>query len=176
MPTKDIRLPAKTCLLLLLSFALLSVAYPQSTSKNDKQEAQRTKIKDLVDSQRYTFEAEMVMPARGRSRPLTGDSYDLQIGKTAIVSYLPYFGEAYSAPLDPTRAGIQFTSKKFHYTAIPKKDGGWNVIIKTDDLQDDWQLSLSISVDGYASLQVNGGNRQSITFTGRIAAPKMKSS
>jgi hypothetical protein len=158
--------------LLLLALALLSTTQAQSPSRKDKQQAQRTQIKNLVDSQHYVFNAQMALPMAGHSRQLTGDYYDLEVGKTTIISYLPFFGRAYSAPIDPAKGGIQFTSKKFDYTATPKKSGGWNVLIKPKDLQDDWQLSLDITIDGYATLQVNGGNRQPISFTGVIVASK----
>lgn len=147
-----------TILLLLLGFG--ATAHAQS------------RIRSLVDSQRYTFDAQIAMPMTGHTIQLTGDSYDLEISKTTIVSYLPFFGRAYSAPLDPARAGIQFTSKDFDYTATPKKKGGWDVLIKTKDMQDAWQLSLNITADGYATLNVTGGNRQPISFTGTIVPTK----
>jgi hypothetical protein len=172
MPNAAIPAPIRIYGLLLLSFVLLSTTQAQSPSKKDKQQAQRTQIKDLVDSQHYVFNAQIAMPISGRTFQLTGDYYDLEIGKTTILSYLPYYGRAYSAPLDPARAGIQFTSKNFDYTATAKKNGGWDVLIKPKDVQDDWQLSLNITTDGYATLQANGGNRQPISFTGTIGPPQ----
>ncbi len=158
---------------ILLLFLIIGAAAPaQSPSKEEKQQAQQAQIKALVDSQHYTFDAQIAMPMNGHTVQLTGEYYDLEIGKTTILSYLPYYGRAYSAPLDPARAGIQFTSKDFDYTATPKKKGGWDVLIKTKDMQDAWQLSLNITADGYATLQVNGGNRQPISFSGTIVPTK----
>jgi hypothetical protein len=128
-----------------------------------------------VDSQHYVFNAQMAMPLGGRTLQLTGDYYDLKITKDIISSNLPYYGRAYSAPLDPAKAGVQFTSKKFDYKSIPRKKGGWDILIRTNDMQEDWQLSLTITQDGYANLQVNGGSRQGISFTGMIdAVPQQK--
>jgi hypothetical protein len=107
----------------------------------------------------------------GRVRQLTPD-YDLKITKSSIVSYLPYFGRAYSAPLDPTQGGIQFTSKDFEYTATPRNKGGWDVLIKPKDYRDVQQMTLTISSTGYATLQVTSINRQPISFNGYIRAPK----
>ena len=158
--------------IILLLFVVAGTTHAQSPSKKERQQARQLQIRSLVDSQHYTFNAEIAMPMTGRTIQLTGDSYDLEIGSASILSYLPYFGRAYSAPLDPARAGIQFTTKNFEYTATPGSGGGWNVLIKTKDLQDAWQLSLNITADGYATLQVTGGNRQPISFSGTIVPTK----
>ena len=111
----------------------------------------------------------------GRTRQLTPD-YDLRVSKTEITSYLPYFGRAYTPPIDPSRGGIQFTSKDFDYTATPRKKGGWDVTIKPKDYQDVQQMSLNISASGYATLQVTSSSRQPISFNGYIKAPRVKKS
>ena len=107
----------------------------------------------------------------GRTRQLTSD-YDVKVTKAQVVSYLPYFGRAYSAPIDPSQGGIQFTSKDFDYTTTPRKKGGWDIQLKPKDYRDVQQMSLSITEDGYASLQVTSTNRQLISFTGYITAIK----
>jgi hypothetical protein len=169
------QIPIKLAILFLLMPGFVQIIHAQSPpSKQDKQQARKLLIKNLVDSQHYVFNAQVAMPLGGHTIQLTGDYYDLKISRDAVVSYLPYYGRAYSAPLDPTQSGIQFTSKKFDYTSTPRKKGGWDILIKTKDKQDNWQLSLGISEDGYANLQVNGGNRQAISFTGAIAAPQQK--
>src|ERR1700755_2702852 len=108
--------------LLLLAAGSHTIARAQ-TPKPDKKAEKKAAIKDLVESQHYDFRAQTVMPMGGRSRQLTSD-YDVKVNKESIVSYLPYFGRAYSAPIDPTKGGIQFTSKDFGYTITPGKKGG----------------------------------------------------
>ncbi|MHA4806557.1 DUF4251 domain-containing protein [Flavitalea flava] len=158
--------------LCILAVCLFYIVPAQST-KQDKQAAKETAIKNLVDSQSYVFKAQSAMPMSGRTRQLTSD-YDLKVTKSSIICYLPYFGRAYSAPIDPTQGGIQFTSKDFDYTVTARKKGGWDVQIKPKDKRDVQQLSLSISQDGYASLQVTSTNRQMISFNGYITAIKQK--
>ncbi|HEY4061090.1 MAG TPA: DUF4251 domain-containing protein [Puia sp.] len=165
----------KTIPLLLIAAALPFLA-PAQSSKADKKAAQQAAIKQLVESQHYDFKAQTAMPMRGPTRQLTSD-YDLKVTKEAIVSYLPYFGQAYTAPIDPSKGGIQFTSKDFNYTITNGKKGGWDIRIKPKDYRDVQQLSLSISEDGYATLQVTSTSRQPISFYGMIAAirqPKQK--
>ena len=168
MPTSKKLLLAP--LLVLFFFHQPAAGFAQST-KAEKQAAKTAAIKNLVDSQSYVFKAQSAMPMSGRSRQLTSD-YDLKVTKDQVVSYLPYFGRAYSAPIDPSQGGIQFTSKDFDYTTTPRKKGGWDIQIKPKDNRDVQQMSLTISEDGYASLQVTSINRQPISFSGYITAVK----
>ena len=129
--------------------------------------AQTKNAKALVDSQDYVFKAWTALPMSGMVRNLTYD-YDLKITKKAIASYLPYYGEAYVAPMDPSKGGLEFTSKNFSYTVTPGKKDGWTVMIKPNDYPDVQQMILNISSAGYASLQVISTNRQAISFNGAI--------
>ncbi|HTI94274.1 MAG TPA: DUF4251 domain-containing protein [Puia sp.] len=158
-------------------FALLIFLTPFVTSAQsgteDKKAAKLAAIKNMVESQNYIFKAQSASPMGGRVRQLTTD-YDLKVTKETIVSDLPYFGRAYSAPMDPSKGGIQFTSKNFDYTLTPGKKDGWSVLIKPKDYSDVQQMTLTISSTGYASLQVISTNRQPISFNGAVVAPKKK--
>jgi hypothetical protein len=164
---KTIALIKKASLLIVL--AAMSAGAVNAQKSNDKTAA----IKQLVESQNYIFIAQSAMPMGGRTRQLTPD-YDFKITKTAITASLPYFGRAYSAPMDPTQGGINFSTTSFNYTATPRKKGGWDISIKPADAKDVQQLFLSITETGYATLQVTSTNRQAISFSGYIDAIKEK--
>jgi hypothetical protein len=130
-----------------------------------------TTVKNMVESQQYVFKAQFASPTSGVSRSLTSD-YDLTISKNAVISYLPYFGRAYVAPIDPTHGGIMFTSNKFEYKKENSKKDGWDIMIVPKDASDVQKLYLHISSDGYATLQVTSTNRQPISFNGYIEENK----
>ena len=155
--------------LFISAFALL----PLGSMAQEKDSTKTTDVSALVNSRHYIFKAQTATPLSGRLRQLTSE-YDLQVSTDKIVAYLPYFGRAYTAPMDPSKGGIQFTSKDFDYAATEKKKGSWSVSIKTKDLQDEQQLQLNIFSNGTASLQVNSNNRQGISFNGYITAPDQK--
>ena len=136
-----------------------------SSSAQDKD----ADIKGLIDAKRYVFIAQSATPMGGRFVQLTSD-YDLKIRPDSVISYLPYYGRSYSAPLDPTQSGIQFTSTDFEYTQKARKKGGWDIVIKPKDVRDPRQLSLTVSEGGNATLQVVSNDRQAISFSGYIAA------
>lgn len=141
---------------LLLSLALGISAHAQSKS-----------VKNWVESKTYVFKAQTAMPLSGRTRNLTSD-YDLKISPASIVSYLPYYGRAYVAPMDPSQGPLEFTSKDFTYTTTPGKKDGWTITIKPNDYKEVQSMTLSISSEGYATLQVTSTNRQAISFNGTI--------
>jgi len=146
----------------LLPLALSIAAHAQSKS-----------VKALVESKTYVFKAQSALPMSGPARNLTSD-YDLRISPESVISYLPYFGRAYVAPMDPSKSALEFTSKDFTYTATPGKKEGWTVTIKPNDYKGVQLMTLSISSEGYASLQVTSTNRQAISFNGTIVAPRKK--
>jgi len=142
-------------------------------AQNSKQEKKQAAIKALIDSQNYVFKAQSAMPMSGTTRQLNYD-YDLKVSKDTINSYLPYYGRAYTAPMDPTQGGIHFISKDFEYTVTPGKKQGWDIVIKPKDVQDVQMMSLSVSSDGYATLQVTSTSKQPISFNGIITEKKTK--
>ncbi|MEO5593959.1 MAG: DUF4251 domain-containing protein [Chitinophagaceae bacterium] len=157
--------------LVLMIGLLAAVLVPKfSLAQSKKDSLKIAAIKELIANQAYVFKAQSTTPLSGRLRQLTSE-YDLQVAKDTIISHLPYFGRAYSAPINPSDGGIQFTSKDFDYKLTDKKKGGWNVAIKFKDAKDVQQMQLSIFNNGTASLQVISNNRQSISFNGYIAAP-----
>lgn len=127
-------------------------------------------IKSIVPARKYVFRVQSVLPMTGRTRQVAGDGYEVMVSKDTVNSYLPFFGRAYNAPIDPSRNGLDFISTNFEYTETPRKDGGWEISIKPKDNRDVQQLFLSISESGYASLQVTSNNRSPISYNGIVTA------
>lgn len=158
----------KNRLFLIAGIALLSLR-AAAQSADEKASA----VKDMVESKNFVFEAQTALPLRGSIRQLTTE-YDLKVTPTAIVSDLPYFGRAFVAPMNPTQSPLQFTSAKFDYATTPRKNGGWEIVIKPTDHPGVQSMTLTISTAGYSTLQVTNLNRDPISFNGEIVAPKKK--
>lgn len=124
-------------------------------------------MQQLVESKRFTFVAQSVIPQRGSLRQLTS-LYDVRVTPDSVISNLPYFGRAYTAPIDPSSGGINFTSTSFDYMTKLRKRGGWDIIVKPKDGKDVQQLFLSVFENGSATLQVTSNNRQPISFNGNV--------
>src|SRR5882757_4249881 len=144
------------CLLMALFAA--SLAQAQKVKPN---------LKASIDSQQYIFTAIRANPMRGASKVLSG-GYDLTVTKDKIIAFLPYFGVATQAPLDPAEGGIKFTSVSFAYKIVPRKKGGWDVSVDLKDVSNVTSLKLTFFDNGNATLDVNSNMRDPITFTGYI--------
>lgn len=170
---------------LIFSFALL-LATNMLYAQTDK--ATTTKI---VTDTAFNFIANTAMPMsnyeinkvfssmpgaqNGVNINLTGQQYDVRVTKDSIVAFLPYFGRAFTAPVNPTEGGIKFTSKDFSYSKTKNKKGNYTISINTNDVKrENYRLVFSITSNGYASLSVNSMNKQSIFFNGYLAEPKKK--
>ena len=157
-----------------LSYTLrLSLAFLIFPFFSHAQSSNAVAVKTLVDSGNYVFHAQSAISMSGRTRQLESD-YTVTVTKGKITADLPYFGEAYSAPMDPTDNGIQMTSTVFDYSVKPRKKDGWNVMIKPKDDKQVQQIALTISSEGYIGAQVVSRNRQPITFNGVISALAQK--
>ena len=148
-------------LLLIITGFSLSSAFAQNDTSSS--------IKKALQSKSFVFVARTVTPMRGDLKQLTS-YYDLKVSKDSLISYLPYFGRAYTAPLDPSKAGLHFTSTDFSYVLSERKKGGWDVSIKPNDNTDVRQLNFTVFDDGNATLQVLSNNREAISFNGNMKA------
>lgn len=148
---------------------LLAIAYifaGCSSSKNTT-EFEKTELKDIVGNKSFKFVAERTEPLRLKPRYLTS-AYDVTVNNDSLICYLPYFGRAYQAPINPTEGGIQFTSTQFSYLAEPGRKDSWTVSIKPGDQRDVQQLYFTFFNNGTATLNVTLTQKDAISFSGRI--------
>lgn len=131
------------------------------------QEKAELTTRELLETKNFVFKAQTVNPQRGRFRQLTSD-YDVVVTSDTIIAFLPFFGRAYSAPINPSEGGIKFTSGKFDYSVTKGKKQRWIVKIKPGDVKDVQDLYFTIFDNKKATLLVNSVNRESILFNGYI--------
>lgn len=114
----------------------------------------------------FVFEVQTVNPLTGGNRQITGD-YQLKFSKSLLQADLPYFGRSYSAPVNPAEGGIRLNTSAFKYQVNQKKKG-WEMVIRPDNQKDIQMMVLSVSENGYGTLQVTSTNRQSISYYGQV--------
>ncbi len=137
------------------------------------QEKNETSAQQLIESKNFVFKAETVTPSRGRFRQLTSE-YDLVVAVDTVTAFLPYFGRAFSAPINPSEGGIKFTSSDFQYASQKRKKDGWEIVIKPKEAQDVQAVYLTVFDNKRATLRINSLNRESIMFNGYIKEGKPK--
>lgn len=152
-----------------VTFCLVFIgSYSQNNNKDEKQ---KEAIKNMIDQKTFIFEAQTVTPMKGGIRYLD-PGYTLKVKPDTLISELPYFGRAYQAEYGATDGGLKATSYQYDYAVKDRKNGGWDIVIKTRDLKDQLQLTITAFDDGTASLNVNSSNRQPISFRGFFQTKK----
>ena len=151
--------------ILMFFFALLLHACGSSQSAAEKAQL-ASDIKKAVEMSDFTFEATYAYPTGYRSVYLS-PSYDVRVTPDTVKAYLPYYGRAYRAPMDPREGGFQFASTDFTYSYGPgSRRGSWMAHITILDLDRPVTFSFDIWENGSSRLVVNDFNRQSISFQG----------
>ena len=134
--------------------------------QKNKKATEEKKIRESIETQNYVFKAQRLLPMNGSTRYLNGN-YDLSVSEDKVVSFLPYMGRIYTAPIDPANGPLRFTSTDFTYNETKKK-GGWDISIRPKDVRSVREFNLHVSDNGYATLQVSGNDRQPVTFYGYV--------
>ena len=138
------------------------------TKKQIRAKEKVEKVSKLLASKRFAFKVQTAQPMRGGNFNVTSD-FDLAVKNDTLQSYLPYFGRAFSAPMNPTSSPLNFTSTNFTYTATKGKKGSTDIKIEIKDSKTDVrQYYLNVSEQGYATLQTLSNNRDPISFNGYI--------
>jgi len=149
-------------LVILASMASLQCKPIEAARQNPNAET----IKKLLESRRYQFIPQTVQPQAGRSIPIT--NYSLTIRNDSLSSYLPYYGVAHTAPMNPGKGPLDFTATNFTYTSEAGRRGNTLISIKLDNPSDAQEFNFIVSSNGYATLNVRFNSRQSISYYGEI--------
>ena len=156
------------------AFTVMAVAFILGCSNtrilNDDQLTDSLAVKNIIDSQHFVFIPRYVNPMGFRRRELT-PGFELSISKDSLISYLPFFGRGYTAPISPADVDFDFTSTNFTYSVKPGK--GWNISIKPKDQMYLQETYLRVFENGSASLNVISINRSSISYDGYITRRKV---
>lgn len=149
---------------------LAGIALASTFNTVHAQELDKAKVQELVNNKQFVFKAQTAYPLSGSARQLSSD-YDLKLIGDSMIAYLPYFGRAYTSTYG-AEGGIKFTSTAFDYKAQLRKKGVWEIKITPKDTRDVREMNLTVSENGYASLQVGSNSRQGISFNGYITEVK----
>lgn len=148
------------------SFSHVLMAFLLLTGYTSIAQTDTAVVRNKIETKQYTFVAQSASPLRGRLVQLTSQ-YDLRIAGDSVISNLPYFGRAYSAPMN-NDAGLNFISASSAYTSKWKKNR-WEITIKPKDYRDVNEINLTVFNNGKASVRVSSNSRQPISFDGYIS-------
>lgn len=153
---------------ILIGFLLFNACISQKNKTLHQQE-----LKTMVENRQFKFIAQQITPLRtyiNTNSINLGNDYYLAISKDTIDCYLPYFGVSNTAPIDPRKMGIEFTTTEFSYNKSTNKKGGYDIKILPKNTSQASQIYLNISDDGYATLSITQNLRDGISYTGIITS------
>lgn len=156
----------KKQIFMLLLALLVGIPTLSAQSKKEKKEQKKEAVKKIIASENYKIDVQTALPMRGRSIPLTSP-YSLEIRNDSVISYLPYFGRAYSIPYGGGD-GLNFRAPLKEYSMEMDKKG--NAVIKfiARNPEDRFEFRAKVYSNSSASIDVNMQNRQSISFQGEL--------
>ena len=139
-------------------------------SKKEKREQKANEVKELIDSKRFTVDVNRAIPMGGRSLNLTSP-YSLEMRGDSVISYLPYFGRAYSAPYGGGD-GLRFEESITDYQSTFDKKGTARIKFVARTKEDTFRFDMQVFSNGSAIISVTPTNRQNITYQGELAPKK----
>ena len=153
-------LPLLTALLLAGGCGVLGESREDRMAR-EAQEAQM--VRDAVDAGQFTISIDRMYPLRGMGRSVS--SYSVKVKDGVLHSYLPYIGEAWQVPYGGGH-GLNFDAEIGHYSAAQVDRDSYEIrlYVKTDE--DEHLYLLTVFENGRASLDVQSGNRERISYTG----------
>ncbi len=141
--------------------------------------ATRVDYTSIIEARRFTFQAQTVIPTEdsrlnprlmlpnGNNLYQLSSGYHLKITPDSVVACLPFFGRAFTAPVDPMKGGIQFVSTRFDYKQNLKKKS-FEITITPQDVPEINTVRVYVGASGYASVHISSLNRTPISYNGVI--------
>lgn len=155
--------PIKTYIFSILAACSISILHAQDR-------LQGRALQKAIERRSLVFHAQNALPLRGGMIQLNDRGYVLKLMPDSLYAYLPYFGRAYSAPLNPTEGGIHLKTGRYRYQLSHNKSS-WHLALFPSENTTVYRLDLDISSEGYASLQVTPEQRESIGYSGYVSGP-----
>ena len=153
----------------LLLITAMSMPTLSAQTKKEKKELKKQAVEKLVTSGKYKINVNRALPARGRSVTLTSP-YSVEIRNDSVISYLPYYGRAYSIPYGGGE-GLNFKAPLTDYKLEWDKKETAKIKFSARS-EERFDFSIDVFSNGSSSIFVNMQNRQSISFQGELDMPE----
>lgn len=159
----------KKILLFILLCGMVSACAVSEEAKREKAISKALlarEVRNGIENRHFTIDVKTCHPMR--SRPINLSTlYSLAVKGDTIISYLPYFGRAYSVPYGGGKA-LNFQGRISAYEAGEVKNGEYLINIGVSNDEDDYVYRIQMFDNGRADIEVRSRNRDRIYFTGDL--------
>lgn len=170
---------SKLSVCLVLFALLINTGFSQDKSKKELRKEQKEKEKiekekrteTLIEAKSFVFTAKRALPSGARSIDLTGDNYFVTFQADMIESIMPFFGRAFAGAGYGNDNGMRFKGEPKTYT-IKKGKKNYDIEVVVSDTNETYNLTLTVSFQGSASLFITSNNRSAISYQGQLGPIK----
>jgi hypothetical protein len=146
----------------LVAAGQMSCSPSKAAARSERAET----VKQQLESRRYTIDVDRMLPMQGPSQHLT-TNYSLTLKGDTVISYLPYFGRAYSVPYGGGK-GLNFEATVSDYSLVFDAKDVAKISFRTRSDDDFYLYEVQVFNNGKATVRVTSNNRQGITFYGQL--------
>lgn len=172
---------SKLTICILLFSLIITTGFSQEKSKRElrKEQKEKEKIENekrtetLIEDKAFVFVATRALPSGMKSIELSGDNYFVKFETEMIESVMPFFGRAYSGVGYGGGDGMNFKGEPKTFT-INKTKKNYQIDVVVVGKNDTYNISLTVSFQGSASLFITSNNRSSISYQGQLEPIKME--
>ena len=131
-------------ILSLLLITAMGISTLSAQTKKERKELKKQVVEKLVTSGKYKIDVNRALPARGRSITRTSP-YSVEIRNDSVISYLPYYGRAYSIPYGGGE-GLNFKAPITDYQLDRDKKGTAKIKFSARSREDKFDFGGSFLV------------------------------
>lgn len=163
-------------IILFLTVIALSIpslnAQTKKELKNQKSEQQYQKIKKLIESKKYQFEANWISTNRGRRVDVNTGSNVLAIEQDSIRASMQFFGEVNSVRFSGGQ-GVEINNELLDYK-IEYKDDKKKIYVSfvAKDESETYNINMMITGSGYAYVDLYSNIKRNVTYDGQVSPIK----
>lgn len=154
------------CIIITMFLTMTFVPNVFAQTKRELKEQKEQAVKEKIVSENYKISVNTAYPRRGRNIQLTSP-YSVEIRNDSVMSYLPFYGRAYSIPYGGGD-GLIFKAPLAEYKMEMNKKGTAKVTFTARTPEDKFTFNISVFSNGSTSISVNMQNRESISFSGEV--------
>ena len=156
-------LPLLAVVLTVSACGVLSGETREEKAAREAREAQM--VLDNLQNGNFRIDIDRMYPIRGTSQHVS--NYSVTVKDGVLDSHLPFIGQAWRVPYGGGHA-LNFKADIGSYKVVQTRKDGYEVRIYVKTDEDEHLYLLTVFNNGRASLDVQSGNRDRISYSGEM--------
>ena len=152
--------------LLLVLLTIIGCATQQQRA--DRRKETRKLVAEAVASRQIHIDVSTMNTLRYGSKTVSSDFF-LELRGDTLCSFLPYWGEAYQAPMGSPSIGLNFEAPILRYAESRPKASKTQMELDVKTQEDIYHYLIDLYDTGESYVRIRSMNRDPISFDGRIA-------